>query len=65
MEVVDKPVCKLTGEDGNVFNVIGVVSKCLKANGFRDEGNEFTSRAFTCSSYDEVLRLAATYVEVK
>jgi len=51
--------------ESSIFNVIGLVSKCLKSNGLRDEGNKFTREAFACSSYNEVLQLAMTYVEVE
>lgn len=60
-----KPVCKLIGEDGNVFNIIGLVRRCLIASNRHDEGEEFARKAFACSSYDEVLQLAMTYVEVE
>jgi len=65
MKTINKPVCKLIGEDGNVFNIIGLVSKCLKRSGLRDESNEFIRKAFACQSYDEVLQLAMTYAEVE
>jgi hypothetical protein len=56
---------KLTGEDGNVFNIIGLVSKALKKDGKVDFANEFTNKAFNCGSYDEVLRLAMNYCQVE
>lgn len=59
-----KPECKLIGEDGNVFNVIGLVSKSLKNAGLKKEASEFCDRAFSSGSYDEVLRLSMEYVEV-
>ena len=60
-----KPVCKLVGIEGNVFNVIGVISKCLKRAGQADKANEFVEKAFSSGAYDEVLRLAFDYVEVE
>ena len=35
---------KLVGEDGNVFNIIGKVSRELKRAGFKDEAKEFQER---------------------
>ena len=46
-----KPVCKLIGEDGNVFNIIGRVSTTLRKAGLRDEAGKFTEEAFGCKSY--------------
>lgn len=59
-----KPECKLVGEDGNVFNIIGRVSKSLKRAGLHEEAKTFTNKAFNAGSYDEVLRMAMEVVEV-
>lgn len=56
---------KLTGEDGNVFAIIGAVSKALKRAGKPDAAAEFSAAAFRCGSYDEVLRLCMATVEVR
>jgi len=59
-----KPQCQLTGIDGNVFNIIGTVSKTLKRAGLDDQAKEFTDRAWDSESYDDVLRLCFEYVDV-
>ena len=61
---MSKPTCKLIGEDGNIFNVIGLVSRSLKKAGMKDKSEEFTKKAFASHSYDEVLALATKYVKV-
>jgi hypothetical protein len=61
----DKPICKLVGTDGNVFAIIGTVSRTLKNAEMPNEAKEFTSKAFASGSYDEVLRLCMDYVEVE
>jgi len=58
------PRCKLVGTDGNVFSIIGNVSRTLKNQGLRNEAKEFEKLAFTQKSYEDVLRLASTYVEI-
>ena len=60
-----KPSCKLIGEDGNVFNIIGKVSRTLKAAGMKAEADEFVVKAFASGSYYEVLNLVMDYVEVE
>lgn len=60
-----KPSVQLTGEDGNVFSIIGRVSKALKRAGLKDKAAEFTSKAFKAGSYDEVLQLCFDYVDVQ
>jgi hypothetical protein len=62
---MEKPRCKLIGEDDNVFNVIGRVRRALLDAGQDDEAREFVERAFRCGSYDEVLQLVLEYVEVR
>ncbi len=56
---------ELVGQDGNVFNLIGLTSKALKRAGYVDEAKEFAHVAISCSSYDEVLQLIMNYVTVK
>jgi len=60
-----KPICKLIGQDGNIFNLINIVSKVLKNNNFHDEAKEMTDRIFNSRSYDEALRIISEYVEIE
>ena len=60
-----KPTVKLIGKDGNVFAIIGAVSKALKSARLPEQASEFTSRAFNVCSYDEVLQLVMEYCEVE
>ena len=61
----EKTKVKLTGTDGNVFSIVGKVSKALKRDGKTEEAKEFTSKAFSSGSYDEVLQLAMEYCDVE
>ena len=60
-----KPTVKLVGEDGNVFAIIGRVSKALKGAGMEDEAKEFKTKAFNSSSYGAVLQLAVEYATIR
>ena len=60
----DKPECKLLGEDGNVYNIISKVASSLKRAGFHKESSEFKQKALASHSYDDVLMLAAAYVDI-
>ena len=44
-----KPVCKLTGGDGNVYAIIGSVKACLQHAGQQNKAEEF-ARLPNCSS---------------
>lgn len=61
----EKPSVQIVGEDGNVFSIIGRVRKALKRAGQADKAEEFTTRATSAGSYDEVLGMLDDYVEVE
>ncbi|HHR7724856.1 TPA: hypothetical protein ACS9JQ_002440 [Staphylococcus aureus] len=55
---------ELIGEDGNIFNLAGKVSKELKRNGYRDLAKELQEELFKQKSYDDALNLISEYVIV-
>lgn len=55
---------QLTGIDSNAFNVIGAITKAMKRAGLAEEAKQFTTDAFACHSYDELLQLAMRTVTV-
>lgn len=61
----NKPRVKLTGTDGNVFAIIGKVSGALKDAGQGAKAKEFRDKAMAAQSYDEVLQMLFSYVEVR
>lgn len=60
----EKPKCPLIGQNGNVFNLMGIASKTLKKNGMADEAKEMCSRITSSGSYDEALSIIDEYVEI-
>jgi hypothetical protein len=55
---------QLTGLDGNVFVIIGAVARALRRQVSAAAAQEFTAAAYACGSYDQVLILAMTTVDV-
>lgn len=56
---------KLTGQDGNAFNLIGLVRKALAKNKIdSQEITNFTNDCKLSESYDDLLIKLMTYVEV-
>jgi hypothetical protein len=53
-----------TGQDGNVFAVIGTVRRALDREVGTNAAVQFVTDAFACGSYDEVLRLVMSTVDV-
>ena len=59
-----KPECPLIGQNGNIFNLMGIASRTLKRNGMADEAKEMRERIVFCGSYDEALGIISEYVEI-
>ena len=60
-----KPDCPLIGQDGNVFNLIGIASQTLRRAGMPEQAKEMSSRIQTeAHSYDEALGIIMEYVNV-
>lgn len=58
------PDCKLIGEDGNIFNLMGIASKTLRQNGMADEAVEMRDRIRESDSYDKALCIIGEYVNI-
>lgn len=59
-----KPDCKLIGEDGNIFNLMGIASKTLRENGMAEQAVEMRDRICASGSYDEALCIIGDYVNI-
>ena len=59
-----KPDCKLIGEDGNIFNLMGLAARTLRRNGLAAQAAEMTDRIHACGSYDEALCVIGEYVNI-
>lgn len=59
-----KPVCKLIGENDNIFNLLAIARRSLLKAGLKQEAKEMVVRATSSSSYEEALRIIGEYVEI-
>ena len=59
-----KPDCPLVDADGNIFNLLGIVSRTLKENGLDDQAKEMCSRITQSQSYDSALSIIGDYVNI-
>ncbi len=60
-----KPKCKLIGEDGNIFNLMGIASITLKNHGMAKEAKEMINRVTkSAHSYTEALCIIGEYVDI-
>lgn len=60
-----KPTVKLVGQDGNVFNLIGICTRALKRAGMHDEAKQLTAKCFAAGSYSEALCIMMEYCDVQ
>lgn len=57
---------KLIGENGNVFNLMGIIAKALRKNGVGGpELSKFTSEVMFAGGYDDALRIMMEWVTVE
>ena len=60
-----KPKVQLVGQDGNVFNLLGICTKALKRADQYDEAKELQNRVTSCGSYAEALSIMLDYVDAE
>lgn len=59
-----KPDCPLIGQDGNIFNLIGIAARTLRENGMQDQAKEMTNRAMSSGNYSKALAIIGEYVNI-
>lgn len=60
-----KPDCPLIGQDGNIFNLMGIASRTLRQSGMPEQASEMCSRITeTSGSYSEALGIIGEYVNI-
>lgn len=55
---------QLTGQDGNIFMIMGLVAQALKRAGHRDAVTPFTHDIMASDSYTDALARVRHWVEV-
>lgn len=62
MKYKTKVKVKLIGQDGNIFNLTGIVMSALRQAGYRDLAKELPTEIMKCNSYEEALCKLGEYV---
>jgi hypothetical protein len=60
---MNKPKVKLIGQNGNIYNILGIASRALKEAGYADEAKEMQTKVFASDSYQEALAIVLQYVD--
>ena len=59
-----KPDCPLIGQDGNIFNLMGIASRTLKEHGMSEEAKQMQKEITQCESYGAALNVIGQYVNI-
>ena len=61
-----KPDCQLIGEDGNIFNLLGIAARTLRQNGLEAQAKEMQERIMggECGDYCAALNVIGEYVNI-
>jgi hypothetical protein len=60
-----KPVVQLTGENGNVYNLLSICVRALRKEGMVDEAEKLKADVMAAEDYDHALRLMMEACEVQ
>lgn len=56
---------RLTGQDSNIFNLVGIASREMKRAGLHDKAKEMTNKVFASSSFDDAMNIIGKYCNVQ
>lgn len=59
-----KPDCALIGQNGNIYNLMGIAARTLREHGLKDQAAEMKDRIFVSGSYEEALCIICEYVNI-
>ena len=60
-----RPSVRLTGQDGNIFNLLGIASRVLMEAGRAEQAAEMRDRVFGADSYLRALAILEEYVHIR
>ena len=63
--MMKKPKAKLIGEDGNIFNLLGICTKALHKIGGYAEAKEMQKKVAMSNSYHEALSILMEYCDIE
>lgn len=64
LDEVEKPDCPLIGQDGNIFNLLGIASNTLKRNGQSENAKKMSERVMSSGDYNQALSIIGEYVNI-
>ena len=64
--LMSKPICNLIEQDGNIFNLMGIVGRTLRQNDLPEQADEMSKRILggEAQSYPQALAILREYVDI-
>lgn len=59
-----KPDCPLLGQNGNIYNLMGIAGHTLREHGMEEQAKEMFNRITQCQSCDSALNIIGDYVNI-
>ena len=59
-----KPDCPLIGQNGNIYNLMGIAGQTLRQHGMEEQAREMFQRVTQCQSYESALNIISDYVNI-
>jgi hypothetical protein len=59
-----KPDCPLIGQNGNIYNLMGIASDTLRKNGQAEQAREMCKWVVQSDSYEQALNVIGDYVNI-
>lgn len=59
-----KPDCPLIGQNGNIYNLMGIAGQTLRKHGMEEQAKEMFQRITQCQSYESALSIIGDYVNI-
>ncbi len=59
-----KPDCPLAGQDGNIYNLLGIAGRALRECGQMEQDEKMKERVYSSGSYREALSIIGEYVNI-
>ena len=60
-----KPIAKLVGQDGNVFNLIGICKRALQKAGQYEEAKKMQEEVMKSGDYSSAIGIMGNYCELR
>lgn len=60
----EKPDCALIGQNGNIYNLVGLAVRTLREHDLKEQAAEMKDRVFASGSYEEALCIIGEYVNI-